>query len=137
MVDEVKAPKCLDEQVPTTETVNVKEVVSAVKKKTASKEVSETKEEQIMRVAYMRHFAAYLIVLDAQYNQLVQLRNELPRNDRGSKNERRSIDRRMRYMQVQISKAGSLWSAMARGMLKPWLADLAPSVAVLETTPSM
>lgn len=84
----------------------------------------------ILRMKYMQSFALYILTLDTRYNTLVSLRNDC--KGPGSAVERRAIERRMRGLQVQISKAGSLWNAMASGRRKPWLDNMAPETATNE-----
>lgn len=112
---------------PATENIDVGELVTRAAKEAGVTLAPDATEEQILRMAYMRHFHAYLMILQERYDLLISLREDCKSRD--SKFERLKISRTMRGLAVQISKAGSLWTGMAKGKLKPWIIQMAPETA--------
>lgn len=83
--------------------------------------------EQALRIKYLKSFAVYILELDSKYNVLMKLRDDCKTKD--SKFERMAIQRKMNGVKVNISKAGSLWNAIASGRAKPWLFHMEMSLA--------
>lgn len=84
-------------------------------------------QEQMLRIQYLKSFAIYILNLDAKYTTLMELRDSCKTKD--SKFERLAIIRKMNGVKVNISKAGSLWNAIASGRAKPWLFHMEMSLA--------